>query len=220
MNKVKKYMYAVQRRLRMDRRTRRRVMADLSSSVQSRLDDGRSIEEIQTELGTPEQAAAELNEAFREQSGEYKSPWRWLFLALAVLAACAAPLCALLADLSSEAASVGIIGGADGPTAIYVAGKPDAGMVAAPWIAGFVGLFLLLGWCRESRRRLWVPAVVCGSVTVWWLVAQAMSIRWMAGTGMPPGSILADTVFGLLTGGVWLCAAVLARSLFDFFHKK
>ncbi len=98
MNDVKRYMAAIERHLRMDRKTRARVMADLASDFQNRRDAGQTDAEIMAELGMPEQAAAEFNAAFAADapaSGRaWGRPgrWRWLFLALAVLALLAAVL--------------------------------------------------------------------------------------------------------------------------------
>lgn len=50
-----------------------------------------------------------------------------------------------------DAVSLGIIGGADGPTAILVSGSPDLGW----WIAGVVivaGIAIGLVWRKKHRK--------------------------------------------------------------------
>lgn len=83
-----------------------------------------AVEAILESLGSPKQAAAELNEQMKEYAYR-KSPWRYLFLTLAVV--CGLFLLGELLSMAlvwymtgSEAASLGVIGGADGPTAVFV----------------------------------------------------------------------------------------------------
>lgn len=67
------------------------------------------------------------------EKATYKSPWRFAFLALAILGAVGPYLFkaiflgqALSASLAASegSASIGIIGGADGPTAVFITGNP------------------------------------------------------------------------------------------------
>lgn len=127
---MEKYLRAVRRRLNMPKELKERVMTDFISSIEARKEDGQSEESIRTELGSPKQAAKELNEQMKEYTYQ-KSPWRWLCLVLAVTSALSLAhggLRGLLAAALNvtEAASVGIIGGADGPTAIFVTTSPDS----------------------------------------------------------------------------------------------
>ncbi len=58
---MKRYLRAVCRRLALPKRYRERVMSDFESSIQARREAGQSDEEIFQALGTPKQAAQELN---------------------------------------------------------------------------------------------------------------------------------------------------------------
>ncbi len=128
--KMKQYVNAVERKLNLPREVKARVMSDFSSSINARREAGLTDEEVYAELGTPKEAAAELNEQMKEFAYR-KSPWRFLFLAAAVfsglwLAADAAFQMAILSSLEAnlgQAGSVGIIGGADGPTAVFLTAK-------------------------------------------------------------------------------------------------
>ena len=129
--KIEKYLRSVRRRLNMPKELKNRVMADFASSIEARIEDGQKEADIFTELGNPKAAAQELNAQMKEYTYE-KSPWRWACLALAVVSGlCLAyrGLPGLLLMLFNKAnnASIGIIGGADGPTAIFVTSKlaPD-----------------------------------------------------------------------------------------------
>lgn len=121
---IKKYVNAVERRLRMPLEVRRRVMSDFGSSITARRETGETVEEILESLGSPKQAAAELNEQMKAYTYR-KSPWRYLFLTAAVV--CGLFLLGELASMAlvwymtgNEAASLGVIGGADGPTAVFI----------------------------------------------------------------------------------------------------
>lgn len=143
---MKKYMNAVKRKLNLPRDVKQRVMADLETSVRSRAEAGQTEEQIKAELGTPAEVAAELNEQMKEFAYA-KSAWRWACLALAVVSALAflykGVINMLVAAL--EHASLGIVGGADGPTVIFVTQSPDSAvysmlmsaMILVMSIAGF-----------------------------------------------------------------------------------
>lgn len=146
---MKKYMSDIKRRLNLPGSVKKRVMADLESSVQSRKEAGQTDGEIMEELGTPAQVAAELNEQMKEFAYT-KSPWRWACLAMAVVSALAflykGVINLLVAAITyAERQSVGIIGGADGPTAIFVTQAPEAagysmlmsGLILVMSIVGF-----------------------------------------------------------------------------------
>lgn len=128
---MKKYMKAVRRRLNLPKGVKDRVMTDFASSIAARKEAGETDEQIIAELGTPKEAAALLNEQMKEYTYQ-KSPWRWAALAAAILGGLLLMyngVVGLLAHLLTEAingpASVGIIGGADGPTAIFVTTSPS-----------------------------------------------------------------------------------------------
>lgn len=157
--KMKKYAKAVEHRLNLPADVKARVMRDFISSITARREEGMSDEEIYEELGAPQKAAAELN-AQMKKFAYRKSPWRFLFAALAAYGAVE-----LLAGLSSwililvhcgtvglfskEAASIGIIGGADGPTAVFIT-RPG-------WMGYIVPIMLLVvgtwGFLRLSKCK-------------------------------------------------------------------
>ena len=157
---MKKYTNAVERRLNMPREVKARVMNDFISSIQSRREAGRTDGEIFAELGSPKQAAAELNRQMEEYTF-IKSPWRWPCLTAAILSGAVllyGGLTELLARLltlawNHEAASIGIIGGADGPTAIFVTSSPsDPGLfLTRVGLPALILVMALIGFIRLSR---------------------------------------------------------------------
>lgn len=153
----KKYIRAVGRRLNLPPDVKKRIMTDFVSAIQSRQDAGKTDEEIYGELGTPAAAAADLNEQMKEFA-YVKSPWRWAFFALILLGATALlygggiGLTAAILSAALAGQDVGIIGGADGPTAIFVtqARGPAIWQIAA---AGAVLLAGVIGFYCLGRRR-------------------------------------------------------------------
>lgn len=128
--KMKKYTNEIERRLNLPVEVKARVMSDFISSIAARREAGQKDEEIMAELGNPKKVAAELNEQMKEFACR-KKPWRLVFLALAIWGGVKIfpsiwqSILLLGYDAwskvsASHAASVGIIGGADGPTAIFV----------------------------------------------------------------------------------------------------
>ena len=154
--KMKRYMNAIERRLNLPRDVRVRVMTDLQSSIAARREAGQTDDEIFAELGTPKEAAAELNGQMREYAYT-KSRWRWAALAGAILATAMlvfrsiTRLLVWLLNISvSESAGVGIIGGADGPTAIFVTAAPG-GYDWLVWV--LVLLMCAMGWWKLGHIR-------------------------------------------------------------------
>lgn len=156
--KMKRYVNAVERRLNLPRDVKARVMSDFGSSISARREAGQSDEQIHEELGEPKQAAAELNEQMKEFAYR-KSPWRFAFLGAAIVSGLWFVYYGMLRLLTNllfsinvkGQASVGIIGGADGPTAIFITSSPridwDHVIFA---ILGIVGIF---GYLRLRRCK-------------------------------------------------------------------
>ena len=155
---MKKYMNQVKWKLALPKDVKKRVMADLESSIQSRMEAGQSREQIMTELGTPAEVAAELNEQMKEFAYA-RSPWRWACLAIAAVSGLTflykGVVNLLVAAITfTEKQSVGIIGGADGPTAIFVTQSPESEaysvlMAALILVMSLVG-FYYLGHMRKK----------------------------------------------------------------------
>lgn len=156
--RMKKYTKSVERKLNLPRDIRNRVMSDFISSIQARREAGMSDDEIYAELGTPQKAASDLNEQMKEYTYR-KSPWRFLFAAMAaygmvdILGSLLAWLYVFFTKmevfLSQEAATIGIIGGADGPTAIFVT-TPGWMHYINPVLFLMIGIF---GFRRLSKCK-------------------------------------------------------------------
>lgn len=152
---IKKYLAAVRSRLNLPKSIRQRCLSDLQTTIQARLENGESWERIRDSLGEPKKVAAELSEQLKEFVYR-KSPWRFLFLAAAILSGgwlvFYAGMQMVLKIIAGQAASLGIIGGADGPTAIFV----TTGTVM-DWDAFIVGAICALGIAAFLRLRKCKP---------------------------------------------------------------
>ena len=156
-----RYLRAVRRRLSLSGQMKDRVMDDLRSSINERREAGQTDAEIFAALGPAKQAAAELTAqlpgyAFR------KSPLRFVCLGAAVLAL----LAGLLKTVTNLRgfASVGVIGGADGPTEIFIAGPQIfdwADVIAAGivLVLGLIGYLLLRRLPRYAHYAAALAAV-------------------------------------------------------------
>ena len=149
--KMKKYTNAIERKLNMPKEVKARVMNDFISSIQGRREAGQTDAEIFAELGSPKKAAADLNEQMKDYT-YVKSPWRWLCLAVVVASvlslAFGGTIGLLVHLLNTSASSIGIIGGADGPTAIFVTTSQDyicykLGTTIILMIMGILGFYRL-----------------------------------------------------------------------------
>ena len=161
--KMKNYVNAVERRLNLPREIKARVMSDFQSSIVARREAGQTDEEIYAELGTPAKAAADLNEQMKDYTYR-KSPWRFLFLGIAAIGGVRLLYDGFVSLIgyfilrrelvqSGGAATIGVIGGADGPTAIFVTTPAwtRPAWMAALLIIGVVG-YLLLRRCKAKSK--------------------------------------------------------------------
>ena len=154
---MKKYFRAVNRRLNMPKELRKRVLSDLESSINSRLENGQTMDEILQELGSAKEAAAELNRQMQEYTYK-KSPWRWGCLVLMIvsfLSFCFQGTLGLLSSLFNfhTSHSIGLIGGADGPTAIFVT-APDGYYTQQTVISAILLIMSVLGfWTLSHIKR-------------------------------------------------------------------
>lgn len=153
---VKRYLRAVNRRLCLPRKIRSQVIQDLATGICARQEAGESWEDILRDMGAPKEMAQNLNEEMKEFCYR-KSPWRYLFLALAVVGVggliyiftIQSLACFLLTQAVNQPPALGIIGGTDGPTAIFVTGSSTPHFLSnvlpflALAIAGIVGFLLL-----------------------------------------------------------------------------
>ena len=114
--------------------------------------------------------------------------------------------------------TIGIIGGADGPTAVFVSTKPDSWLGTLlgllPWGTGIISAGLLLPMILST--------VGC-AVGAEQAVVQAAAV-WQAARHMPeipmPGAMLRTAVANAFSTGLWFSAATLVWSLAVLFRRR
>ena len=115
-----------------------------------------------------------------------------------------------------EAASLGIIGGADGPTAIYVAAGPAAGfspLVFLPWLLGCAAGFLLPTWRDPNACQGYAPSLLLSGLGLLPLPVLALLF---AAISVADGFHVGDWVSSLplLLGLSAYCGALLSGIVF------
>ena len=114
--------------------------------------------------------------------------------------------------------TIGIIGGADGPTAVFVSTKPDSWLGTLlgllPWGTGIISAGLLL--------PMILSAVGC-AVGAEQAAVQAAAV-WQAARHMPeipmPGAMLRTAAANAFSTGLWFSAATLVWSLAVLFRRR
>ena len=114
--------------------------------------------------------------------------------------------------------TIGIIGGADGPTAVFVSTKPDSWLGTLlgllPWGTGIISAGLLLPTILST--------VGC-AVGAEQAAVQAAAV-WQAARHMPeipmPGAMLRTAAANAFSTGLWFSAATLVWSLAVLFRRR
>lgn len=116
------------------------------------MENGLSEEEVLSKIGSPKQLAREILENTAPENFRKRDIWGWVLAAASVIAIFLSLLEAVRIHTMINA-SVSIIGGADGPTSIFIAGKlnwPRMYGIAAV-IVGVTVVYFLLKY-RKTRK--------------------------------------------------------------------
>ena len=156
-----KYIEEIIRRLKLSKNTKTRIRQDLFQDIQTAMDQGETLEEIISRMGTPEEAAQEFNESCGGEA--VFSAGRRAAKIVMISAIILSSLFLLFQGVlflsqwyfsANISQSVGVIGGADGPTAIFVTYQFDpviaALKLAIPVIIIFAGI-LGLRWIGKQK---------------------------------------------------------------------
>ena len=147
MNK-NQYVNSILKRLLATDRTKKRIRADLMTEIEALEDQGFSLEEIVRQKGAPELVAKEFNDSSSDPEAQ-RQYYLQRGLKIAVIVLLVSAVLLVLAGTAlhylplwytpplTEGETVAIIGGADGPTSIFVTSLPK--------IAGFAAQLLTLG---------------------------------------------------------------------------
>ena len=147
MNK-NQYVNSILKRLLATDRTKKRIRADLMTEIEALEDQGFSLEEIVRQKGEPELVAKEFNDSSSDPEAQ-RQYYLQRGLKIAVIVLLVSAVLLVLAGTAlhylpfwytpplTEGETVAIIGGADGPTSIFVTSLPK--------ITGFAAQLLTLG---------------------------------------------------------------------------
>ena len=221
---MKRYMNAIEFHLRLPARDKRRVMADLISTVAARREAGETDDAIMADMGSPRQVADQFNGEMAGNLAPRKSPLRFLLIGLLLLLGVdtlgrtvwmvgfAEGLSQLVGAGSS---TIGIIGGADGPTAIYVTAlRPPLleGLTFSPLgiaLALAAAYWLLSLGTGQEPSRYTRAAILSGAG----LAVFAWGYLWQLSDLLASGESFLAWVFPFLSPAFWLSLACLILAL-------
>lgn len=149
------------------------------------------------------------------------SRWRWLFLVAALVLAAAVLfnmgffLFQRVREwLTENTASIGIIGGADGPTAVFVTSRsPTSAFLASCWgflnlSTALLGAFFLISWAPRKQPRPYkiLGIILVGMAAVFWVPQAAGVFVWSSSlhqTMHPLLLVLLNSIDLTLHPGFW-----------------
>ena len=150
--KIKKYVNAIERHLHMSLKMKARINSDLATEIHLRMEAGATADEVIQEMGRPKEVAERFNEEMGAKMGK-KSYISITFLCLAVFCAVMFLVFIISGIIQNQRiaqemkeASVSMIGGADGPTSIFIAKSISPfgkGMMILGVAAGFLSAYFL-----------------------------------------------------------------------------
>ena len=151
---LERYLRQISRRLNLPRSVRKRVMSDLRTSVCAQVEDGAGYRDICAQYGAPKTAASGINEEMSVYAYR-KSPLRFVCLAVALAAFLGLLLdgVAYVSYFFYKSASIGVIGGADGPTSIFVTVSPAQAMTRGLLFLLALTAAGIFGFYRLSRLK-------------------------------------------------------------------
>ena len=167
--KIKKYVNAVERKLKVPLKTKVRINADLGTDIHARMEAGQSVDDILEEIGSPKEVADRFNGELGVGTQTEASLMRFLFLFLAILVSVYTAY-ELVTDMyinefmdSYLRSPVTIIGGADGPTSVFVAynSVPKLGnwMISGGFALGCIDVYLYMKRNGRGKTGLVLPVI-------------------------------------------------------------
>ncbi len=152
---LRKYLRQVLRKLNLPGTVKRRISSDLKTSMLAKQEAGMTGQEIIAVMGTPKEVAAEFHAQMPECCYR-KHSLRFVCLGLSILSFLALVYELLISHFLSSllnAESVGIIGGADGPTTVFIASAVHKGLSPDTLLFLTVTILGLAGYFWLSRRK-------------------------------------------------------------------
>ena len=216
--KIKRYVNRLERRLRLPVENKARINEDIGTEIHLRMESGKTANQVIEEMGSPEKVAEHFNEEYSECQVK-RNPVRFIFLGVAVLIGLGYIICGIdawYAHRQMEGLTGAIIGGADGPTAIFLAGKfPDNnwlgwGLSCAGIFLGCIAAYFFVLYGKNKTPRKYIRCVLLSAIGLivgfipWFVSGGGGSIQWSLPVGVSEITVMP---------GVILNAIVLVCSL-------
>lgn len=160
--KIKQYMTAIENQLQVPPKMTARISSDLGTDFHARMETGKTAEQVMEEMGTPRESALRINQEFLKENQTHTGTGR-----KAGILCCLGALLGLLAAIwlvipltraiETNAWVISAIGGADGPTAIFIAGKVNTVLdviLQTLSLLAAVGVLVLLS--GSNPKILWI----------------------------------------------------------------
>ena len=116
------YIAKIKRKLRLDRKTKQRVIEGIQTEIQLLLDAGVSIEGAIEKLGSPKEVAGEYNRSYKEDPVYRAKRRSYIFLRISVTTAIVATVLLALSLIGKyvflHSGHVSTVGGVSGPDSI------------------------------------------------------------------------------------------------------
>ncbi|MEG2403836.1 MAG: sodium ion-translocating decarboxylase subunit beta [Oscillospiraceae bacterium] len=192
----KEYIKSILKNVYLRRDIKKRVAADLENDIFSRRTAGEDMNTIIQDMGAPISVAQSLNDEMSEFAVPKRSLTQILLLFIIIAASAtlvwgvgtAMEFIANIPFIPNKAASIGVIGGADGPTSIFVASNIMPSFIviistAIPIIIGSFTAYMLMKWQKLGSRRLFrnlaifsgiLPIIVISQILIS-LISAALS---------------------------------------------
>ena len=197
--KIKRYVNAIERELRLPLKAKARINGDIGTDIHARLEKGQSIDAIIAEMGTP---LGLLNSEEMQGGAALLSILPFLLFYF-------------------QSSGMGVIGGADGPTAIFITGAANLLApvltplwLAVPFILGCCAACVLLRWGQNGPRAKHTLALMLSAAALLcWLLLGILSL-WQvssaAGAAVLSWKTLLFQLFNLmLLPSFWLPVVTL-----------
>lgn len=170
----KQYIRQILKAGKFDPAIRARVAADLESDISARLETGETMDDVAAAMGTPQEVAASLRKSM-ELSPPRRGVLRWVLLVAAVILGVLFLVSIWMPNdilrlfeyirQSSQPMvtqqAIGIIGGADGPTAIFTTAAISTLPISLFILfASLVCGFLLAEWQGDTQRNRFLAIAI------------------------------------------------------------
>ena len=144
MNK-EQYVKKILKHIMAPGKTKARIRADILSGIESKEEQGLTMEEIVSQMGSPREVAEDFNQNDPDSAGRRK---RRRIAAVSVVFAALSAICLAVGAVGRRlylgGKGLAHIGGADRPTDIKIVSEPISALTVYEWLIKAAVIFLLI----------------------------------------------------------------------------